>query len=87
MQLLNTKSPLNRVIIGILVLLSSTSAGRSNNTAAGESKRLQVLGLFSYRGSDWDGEYVIPAARLARDEINNNVSVLLGYELELIEGN
>ena len=49
--------------------------------------KLRVLGLFSYRGSDWDGEYVIPAARLARDEINRNDSILPGYVLELIEAN
>ena len=43
--------------------------------------------MFSYRGSDWDGEYVIPAARLARDEINRNDSILPGYALELVEAN
>jgi len=46
---------------------------------------LRVLGLFPYRNSSWNGEYVIPAARLARDEINNNTDILPGYELELIE--
>ena len=53
----------------------------------GEDKRvsLRILGLFPYAGSAWDGEYVIPAARLARDEINNNTDILPGYKLELIE--
>ncbi|XP_065899945.1 gamma-aminobutyric acid type B receptor subunit 2-like [Dysidea avara] len=48
---------------------------------------LQILGLFPYRESPWDGEYVIPAARLATDEINRNDSILPGYVLELIEAN
>ena len=54
---------------------------------SGEDKRvpLRILGLFPYAGSAWDGEYVIPAARLARDEINNNTDILPGYKLELIE--
>ena len=70
--------------VGIIVLLWSvdSSAGERN-----ETRRVQILGLFSYRGSDWDGEYVIPAARLARDEINRDDSILPGYELELIEAN
>ena len=48
---------------------------------------LRILGLFPYRGSSWNGEYVIPAARLAIDEINNNTDILPGYKLELIEAN
>ena len=52
-----------------------------------ERTRLRILGLFPYRGSSWNGEYVIPAARLAIDEINNNTDILPGYKLELIEAN
>ena len=48
---------------------------------------LRILGLFPFQGSFWNGEYVIPAARLARDEINKNDSVLPGFQLELIEAN
>ena len=53
----------------------------------GEDKRvpLRILGLFPYNGSAWDGEYVIPAARLARNEINNDISILPDYKLKLIE--
>ena len=51
------------------------------------AQRLRILGLFPYRGSSWNGEYVIPAARLARDEINNNTDILPRYKLELIEAN
>ena len=53
----------------------------------GEDDRipLRILGLFPYRGSAWNGEYIIPAARLARDEINNSTDILPGYKLELVE--
>ena len=56
-------------------------------SVGGEDDRvpLRILGLFPYKGSAWNGEYVIPAARLARDEINNNTDILPGYKLELIE--
>ncbi|XP_065899903.1 gamma-aminobutyric acid type B receptor subunit 2-like [Dysidea avara] len=77
-----------QVVTGIIALL--WSAGSSTGEHINERQvptTLQVLGLFSYRGSDWDGEYVIPAARLAKDEINRNDSILPGYVLELIEAN
>lgn len=54
-------------------------------TIGDERVPVRVLGMFPYRGSAWNGEYVIPAARLARDEINNNTNILPGYKLELIE--
>ena len=82
------------IIVSLLVEVSihSSSAGeewkRSYNKQTTGFTRLQILGLFPYRGSFWNGEYVIPAARLARDEINRNDSgILPGFELELIEIN
>ncbi|XP_065905256.1 gamma-aminobutyric acid type B receptor subunit 2-like [Dysidea avara] len=80
------------VNVFVEVFVHSTSAGDE----AGEEwttepcdnrTRLQILGLFPYRESFWDGEYVIPAARLARDEINKNNTILPGFKLELIEVN
>jgi len=74
------------MVATMLVQLQNTCA----NERAKErdiKTRLQVLGLFSYRGSPWNGEYVIPAARMATDEINRNDSILPEYELELIEAN
>ena len=63
-----------------VILLTLWSVGGEDNRVP-----LRILGLFPYRGSAWNGEYVIPAARLARDEINNNSNILRGYKLELIE--
>ena len=65
----------------ILLTLWSSVGGEDNRVP------LRILGLFPYNhnGSAWNGEYVIPAARLARDEINNNNDILPGYKLELIE--
>jgi len=70
-----------------VTVILCTSARERELRDIGNKTRLQVLGLFPYRKSPWDGEYVIPAARLARDEINRNDSILPGYELELIEAN
>ena len=57
--------------------------------ADGDDERalLRILGLFPYNDSSWNGQYIIPAARLATDEINNNTDILPGYKLELIEAN
>jgi len=85
-----TKSAIDCQVItctGIVVLLWSIGLCTGEHDETRRVKLLQVLGLFSYRGSHWDGEYVIPAARLARDEINRNDTILPGYELELIEAN
>ncbi|XP_065920292.1 gamma-aminobutyric acid type B receptor subunit 2-like [Dysidea avara] len=70
-------------------LLSSGSYGTTLRTSTHSLTTLRVLGrLFPHRGSTlWDGEYVIPAVRLATDEINRNDSILPGYKLELIEAN
>ena len=71
-----------------LVLLSILAWLLSRGSHGTNLKTLQILGLFPYRGSaNWNGEYVIPAVRLARDEINRNDSILPGYMLELIEAN
>ena len=64
----------------VVILLTLWSVGGEDNRVP-----LRILGLFPYRGSAWNGEYVIPAARLARDEINNNTDILPGYKLELVE--
>jgi len=72
----------------LLTILGFLCRGSCNN---GESNRtvistvIRVLGLFPYRKSFWDGEYVIPAVRLAREEINRNNTILPGYKLELVE--
>ena len=71
------------LIVVVFVLLHSASAAQDTRNVT----VLRILGLFPFRGSLWDGEYVIPAARLARDEINRNDSILSGFELELIEAN
>ena len=63
-----------------VMLLTLWSVGGEDNRVP-----LRILGLFPYRGSAWNGEYVIPAARLARDEINNNTDILPRYKLELVE--
>ncbi|XP_065908984.1 gamma-aminobutyric acid type B receptor subunit 2-like [Dysidea avara] len=68
-------------VLAATVIVMVQSAVTRNKTA------LRILGLFPYRGSAWDGEYVIPAARLAIDEINRNDSILPRFELELIEAN
>ncbi|XP_065920631.1 gamma-aminobutyric acid type B receptor subunit 2-like [Dysidea avara] len=71
-----------------LVLLSILAWLLSRGSHGTNLKTLQILGLFPYRGSaNWNGEYVIPAVRLATDEINRNDSILPGYMLELIEAN
>ncbi|XP_065899901.1 gamma-aminobutyric acid type B receptor subunit 1-like [Dysidea avara] len=86
--MLSIKSAYNyQVVTGIIALLWSTDSSTGEHNESKGPAILRVLGLFSYRGSDWDGEYVIPAARLARDEINRNDSILPGYVLELIEAN
>jgi len=79
MCVVSQKTP---VLLSILAwLLSRGSYGTTLTT-------LRVLGLFPYRESyPWNGEYVIPAVRLARDEINRNYSILSGYKLELVEAN
>jgi len=69
------------LLILLIELCQFSSCKKDNATT------LRILGLFPYRRSPWDGEYVIPAVRLARDEINKNDSILPGYELELIETN
>ena len=66
-----------------VVCASALATERPTN----ETVKLQILGLFPNRESQWDGEYLIPAARLAKDEINRNDSILPGYEVELIEAN
>ena len=68
------------VLIAVVTVMVKSVVSRNKNV-------LRILGLFPYRGSAWDGEYVIPAVRLARDEINRNESILPGFELELIEAN
>ena len=75
-----------QVIIGLIILLWSVGSSKGEHNER-QVPKLRVLGLFSYQGSDWDGECVIPAARLAKDEINRNDSILPGYMLELIEAN
>ena len=65
----------------LFLLIPRQSDGEDDRVA------LRILGLFPYRNSSWNGEYVIPAARLARDEINNNTNILPRYKLELIEAN
>ena len=66
----------------LALLLNRGSHGTTLN------KTLRILGLFPCQGSTlWHGEYVIPAVRLAIDEINRNDSILPGYILELIEAN
>ncbi|XP_065899944.1 gamma-aminobutyric acid type B receptor subunit 2-like [Dysidea avara] len=80
------------LIVVASVLVHSTEAGRRLasppcNNLTNETTTLRVLALFPYRGSFWNGEYVIPAVRLAKDEINRNDSILPGYVLELIEAN
>ncbi|XP_065896436.1 gamma-aminobutyric acid type B receptor subunit 2-like [Dysidea avara] len=71
----------------VSVLAQCASGGANVDERDIRTNRLRVLGLFPYRGSPWNGEYVIPAARLATNEINLNGSILPGYELELIEAN
>ena len=68
------------LLLAVILLTLCSSVGGEDNRVP-----LRILGLFPYRGSAWNGEYVIPAARLARDEINNNNDILPGYKLELIE--
>jgi len=68
-----------------LIIFSIVTCCRSSGTSL---TTLRILGLFPYRESiPWNGEYVIPAVRLARDEINRNDSILPGYKLELVEAN
>ena len=69
------------VLVIVLSQFANADTGECNVTV------LRILGLFPFRGSFWNGEYVIPAARLARDEINRNDSILPGFKLELIEAN
>ena len=78
-----TKCVLDKALLVLSVFLVASWK------AAGEDDRipLRILGLFPYRGSAWNGEYVIPAVRLARDEINNNSDILPNCKLELIEAN
>ena len=71
----------------MLVLIVFMLICRTDGEDLRAPAQLRILGLFPYRGSSWNGEYVIPAARLARDEINNNTDILPRYKLELIEAN
>ncbi|XP_065896916.1 gamma-aminobutyric acid type B receptor subunit 2-like [Dysidea avara] len=78
------------LLVTILGLYLCQGSCRNNNGASSGTTAalpvLRVLGLFPYGESSlWNGEYVIPAARLARDEVNRNNSVLPGYRLELME--
>ena len=77
------------VLAPSLARFASASASQVRGRVVGDRQTisLRILGLFPYRGSDWDGEYVIPAARLAKDEINRDDSILPGYKLKLIEAN
>ncbi|XP_065905100.1 gamma-aminobutyric acid type B receptor subunit 2-like [Dysidea avara] len=78
------------IVVNVLaeVFVHSTCAGEEWTTEPCDNRTLlRILGLFPYRESSWDGEYVIPAARLAIDEINKNNSILPGFILELIEAN
>jgi len=98
-EMCNFTSALERRFIQLLTILglylcrgscrnnSETSNG-TDGAVTSAVTALGIVGLFPYRrdSSLWDGEYVIPAARLATDEINHNKSVLPGYKLELIEG-
>ena len=82
MKMVCSKLVLDEALLLLAVILLSLCS-----LVGGEDNRvpLRILGLFPYNGSAWNGEYVIPAARLARDEINNNNDILPGYKLELIE--
>ena len=62
----------------LLLLIARQSDGED------ELVSLRILGLFPHKNSSWNGEYIIPAARLARDEINKSTDILPGYKLELI---
>ncbi|XP_065899991.1 gamma-aminobutyric acid type B receptor subunit 2-like [Dysidea avara] len=84
MSLLNRL--VGKLVMVATVLAQCTSADEREIRTNGVTP-LQILGLFPDRESPWNGEYVIPAARLAIDEINRNDSILPGYVLELIEAN
>ena len=71
----------------LTVIIVFACASKCNRVHGDQLIPLKVLGLFPYRRSPWNGEYLIPAARLARKEINRNESILPGYHLELMEAN
>ena len=74
------------VLIVFMLMLWQTD-GEDKLKPRAVTAELRILGLFPYEGSSWNGQYVIPAARLARDEINNSTDILPNYKLKLIEAN
>jgi len=78
----------SRAVTVVTLLSALLSAGQYNKDKTDSRVTrctLRILGFFSYQGSDWNGEYVIPAARLAVDEINKNANILPDCKLELVE--
>ena len=52
----------------------------------GESKtRIYILGLYPMSGAWPGGEGLLPATKLALDHINNNNTLLSGFELVLLD--
>lgn len=80
------------VLMLIFSLFYCQQVGGSSNAENGSKKKLLLLAMAPFRDPDnrivgWTGgPALIPAARLARDHINNRTDILSNYTLELIVG-